>query len=162
MLEVFACAIKYTLQQNFLLSLLYRWMIIYLTDFHVIGHLFSSKILNVSNNSMMDDFEHKFHKWFLIPDYFICMEKILPPISPSPFFNAFFFPMCSDFSRLLFSISKIFQHDDEMFHPLRLFMKFRLVLCSSKFSARLHFPEMNKSKCFILTYKFAFILRYRW
>lgn len=161
MLEVFACAIKYTLQQNFLLSLLYRWMIIYLKDFHVIGHLFSSKILNVSNNSMIDDSEHKFHKWFLIQDYFICMEKSCLRSLP-PHFSTLFFSMCSDFSGLLFSISKIFQHDDEMFHPLRLFMKFRLVVCSSKFSARLHFPEMNKSECFILTYKFAFILRYRW
>lgn len=78
-----------------------------------------------------------------------------------PIFQCFFFlSLRSDFSRLLFSISKIFQHDDGMFSPLRLFMKFSLVLCSSKFSAHLHFPEMNKSECFILTYKFAFILRY--
>lgn len=162
MLKVFACAIKYTLQQNFLLALLYRWMIIYLTDFHIIGHLFSSKILNVSNNAMIDDFEHKFHKCFLIQDYFICMENLASDLSLPIFQRLFFFPMGSHFSGLLFSISKIFQHDDEMFYPLRLFMKFRLVLCSSKFSARLHFPEMNKSECFILTYKFAFILRYRW
>lgn len=143
------------------MSLVYKWMIIYFTDFHVIGHLFSSKILNVSNNFMIDDFEHKFHKCFLIQDYFICMEKSCLRSLPPHFSTPFFFFLCSHFSGLLFSISKIFQHDDEMFYPLRLFMKFRLVLCSSKFSARLHFPEMNKSECFILTYKFAFILRYR-
>lgn len=65
-------------------------MIIYLTDFHVIGHLFSSKILNVSNNAMIDDFEHKFHKCFLIQDYFICMENLASDLS-LPFFNALFF-----------------------------------------------------------------------
>lgn len=91
MLKVFACAIKYTLQQNFLLALLYRWMIIYLTDFHVIGHLFSSKILNVSNNAMIDDFEHKFHKCFLIQDYFICMENLASDLSLPIFQHLFFF-----------------------------------------------------------------------
>lgn len=75
----------------FLLALLYRWMIIYLADFHVIGHLFSSKILNVSSNSMIDDFEHKFHKWFLIQDYFICMENLASDLSLPPHFSTLFF-----------------------------------------------------------------------
>lgn len=70
-------------------------MIIYFTDFHVIGHLFSSKILNVSNNFMIDDFEHKFHKCFLIQDYFICMENLASDLSFPIFQRLFFFPMLS-------------------------------------------------------------------
>jgi hypothetical protein len=69
-----------TFTVGFLLALLCRWMIIYLTDFHVIRHLFSPQILNVSNSSMIDGPEHKFHKWFLMQDCFICMENLAPKL----------------------------------------------------------------------------------
>lgn len=50
------------LQPYFIMVLQCGYIIIYLTDFSVIGHLFSPKFLSIISNVMIDNFEHKFYK----------------------------------------------------------------------------------------------------